>query len=213
MRQQFGNLFGHGLHAALLLLPTIVLARLSDVSSSIILFATAICIAAACESSFVARYTQSQRDDSPPQPLRDPVAMNLAMLVGVLLLAILWSAQVEHYLGRGVSGFAQIAGLLALFVGTALRCEAIRELGPQFVSDIRVDGRVVTDGVYAWIRHPSEVGLLLFAFGGPLLLGAWVTALLAVAMLLPVSVWRSRRENFALDAVIVVASNCSRSSL
>ncbi len=33
--------------------------------------------------------------------------------------------------------------------------------------------RVVTNGPYRFLRHPTYVGAILFTWGGPLLLGSW----------------------------------------
>ena len=94
----------------------------------------------------------------------------------------------------------QPAGGLLLAAGIALRVEAIRALGPRFVSDIRVGKSIVRKGIYALLRHPSEIGLLLIAIGGPLLLGATFTAIAAVILLVPTSLWRMHREDIALAA-------------
>jgi protein-S-isoprenylcysteine O-methyltransferase Ste14 len=75
---------------------------------------------------------------------------------------------------------------------------AIQALGNQFISDIQVGSEIVRDGIYAWLRHPSEIGLLLIAAGGPLLVGAPLTAITALLLLLPISLWRMRREDLAL---------------
>ena len=53
-----------------------------------------------------------------------------------------------------------IAGFL---LGLALRVWSIRRLGRFFTVDVAVqhEHRLVTDGPYAWVRHPSYTGLLL----------------------------------------------------
>jgi protein-S-isoprenylcysteine O-methyltransferase Ste14 len=92
----------------------------------------------------------------------------------------------------------QAMGGSLLVSGIILRVEAIRALGNQFVSDIRVERLIVRDGIYAWLRHPSEIGLLLIAIGSSLLLGSIFTAVAAAILLLPTSLWRMDRENVAL---------------
>ena len=69
------------------------------------------------------------------------------------------------------------------------------------MSDIRVATVPVRVGVYAWMRHPSELGLVSIAVGGPLLLGAPLSAAVAASLLGPVSWWRARRENAAWSSV------------
>ena len=69
-------------------------------------------------------------------------------------------------------------GALPFGVGVVLRLVAIRRLGARFTHGVElVPGhRLETQGVYRWMRHPSEVGLLLVGLGTGLLLGSvlWV---------------------------------------
>ncbi|KAJ3746171.1 hypothetical protein DFH05DRAFT_1442935 [Lentinula detonsa] len=87
--------------------------------------------------------------------------------------------------------------------GTILRVLCYRTLGRLFVFELRIqkDHRLVTDGPYAYVRHPSYTGLILSILGaflghassswilqcGPLqnafiqaLTGLWITVAIAV---------------------------------
>ena len=73
-------------------------------------------------------------------------------------------------------------GALPFGAGVALRLMAIRRLGSRFTHGVElVPGhRLETQGVYRWMHHPSEIGLLLVGLGTGLLLGSvsWVPLML-----------------------------------
>lgn len=60
-----------------------------------------------------------------------------------------------------------IAGFLIKLVGTWLRFDAYRQLGPTytFQLSIRKDHKLVTTGVYAIVRHPGYSGAVWFFLG------------------------------------------------
>ena len=65
------------------------------------------------------------------------------------------------------------AGAILVVGGTLFRQWAIRALGEYFTRSVRVspDQRVVEDGPYRWVRHPSYTGGMLAAIGVGLALG------------------------------------------
>ncbi|HXM53964.1 MAG TPA: isoprenylcysteine carboxylmethyltransferase family protein, partial [Candidatus Dormibacteraeota bacterium] len=72
-------------------------------------------------------------------------------------------------------------GLVVMWAGLALRAWSIQHLGGLFraVVVIQPDHRLVTDGPYRHLRHPSYSGALLAALGFGIALGHW-TSLLAL---------------------------------
>jgi protein-S-isoprenylcysteine O-methyltransferase Ste14 len=196
LRRMSRLMFIQFVHAFLLLLPTLVLARSQAIEPAVACFTIGIMLAALLESVFA-----SQHAFAGHLPVRDKVAMRVAALVGVSMLAAFWIAQIERQFTHVSSHGIHAIGAIALALGVGLRVVAIRTLGPRFVSDIRVDSFVVRDGIYAWLRHPSEVGLLLIVAGGTLVLGAPITATVATIVLIPVSRWRMHREDLALSSL------------
>jgi protein-S-isoprenylcysteine O-methyltransferase Ste14 len=83
------------------------------------------------------------------------------------------------------------AGIVAIWVGLAVRIWAVLTLGGSFSTFIQVDAgqAVVTRGPYRWVRHPSYTGLLLIALGFGLGAGNWLSlvicAVVPLAGLLP----------------------------
>jgi protein-S-isoprenylcysteine O-methyltransferase Ste14 len=81
--------------------------------------------------------------------------------VGVVL-----SFQRVGYFGGGSSAFP-IVGLVAIVCGLLFRWIAIFSLKRQFTVDvaIREDHRIVSEGVYRFVRHPAYAGSLLSFLG------------------------------------------------
>ena len=77
------------------------------------------------------------------------------------------------------------AGLVAMVAGLALRTWAIVTLGRWFTLEVGVvpAQRVVEEGPYRVIRHPSYAGALLAFAGSALLLRAWIAAALGALAL------------------------------
>ena len=73
-------------------------------------------------------------------------------------------------------------GLAAMAAGLALRWWAIRVLDRFFTVDVAVhaDHRLVRDGPYRRLRHPSYTGSLLTFLGFGLALGNWASLLVAM---------------------------------
>ncbi|HYP38798.1 MAG TPA: isoprenylcysteine carboxylmethyltransferase family protein [Chloroflexia bacterium] len=96
--------------------------------------------------------------------------------------------------------WARWLGLAVMASGLALRVFAILWLGPMFTRFVQIlpGHRLVTNGPYRFVRHPSYSGLLLFFMGMGLALGDWLSVLLL--LLVPfVGVWyRIRVEEEAL---------------
>ncbi|MFZ5830218.1 MAG: methyltransferase family protein [Planctomycetota bacterium] len=187
---------GHTIHMALLLLPTALLVGPGGVGPSAATFAILVVLATVAESTLTSPCSRSEAARN-----GDPVAVRVAGMVETALLAAFWAAQVEAVaLGPGPL-LLQIAGGGSVAAGILLRLGAIRTLGPRFVTDIDPVGPIVREGIYAWLRHPSEVGLLLLAVGGPMLLGSPLTTLAAAVTFPSVSLRRIRREDAALAAI------------
>jgi len=127
----------------------------------------------------------------------------LARLTGLAVLAILWTGlwdRATH--GPSPLGWMQWAGVLAMLAGVLLRCVAIGQLGSRFVTELAAAGdqALVQDGVYRFIRHPSETGLLAAAAGVCLLMASLPAALLWALLLVPLVLWRVHVEDRHLRA-------------
>lgn len=133
---------------------------------------------------------------SPPAPASgshrsDPTLRAVALGASVLLLgATAYAALRTTGLALSVTG----AGMIA--VGGWLRAAAMRNLGSQFRTEAGAD-TLVTTGIHAAMRHPSELGLLCWTAGLFVAAPGLVAGALAVAQL-PLLVARLRIEEAAL---------------
>lgn len=93
-----------------------------------------------------------------------------------------------------------LIGMPMMIIGMLLRWWSVRVLAEYFTVDvsIRPDHRIVHDGPYRWLRHPSYTGALATFYGFALCLGD-IAALLVVSV--PVTLvflWRIRVEEGVL---------------
>jgi len=129
-------------------------------------------------------------------PCDRPEARTLALPTGLLLLAVHVVGILEHLRGASAPAPLVFGGIVLLEAGVALRLWSIATLGRGFATALG-SARLVTTGPYRFVRHPSELGLLLAAFGGAMMLASPLAALGAV-LLIPLAAVRSRREDVAL---------------
>ena len=116
----------------------------------------------------------------------------VSLLNGLCILACWWISVNTWTTQPIVYAFI---GFSIMAAGSFLRRAAVKQLGEGFVSDINpVAETLQTHGVFRWVRHPSETGLLLCVIGGPLMFGSWLGASVWVAVLVPLSVLRIRLE-------------------
>lgn len=120
--------------------------------------------------------------------------MQFALLAAVAAGPAWFGGGAPGTLWRGVAAALVAAGVtLALVAGRRLG----RNLTPL---PVPVDaGRLVTDGVYAYVRHPIYGGVLLAAFGWAAWHASWGTLVMA-AMLWGLFEVKSRFEERALIA-------------
>lgn len=105
-------------------------------------------------------------------------------LAGSIWLGILLRAWLPALNTPVPTAFA-VAGIVAIWVGLAVRVWAVLTLGASFSTFLQVnaDQAVVTRGPYRWVRHPSYTGLLLIALGFGLGAGNWLS--LAICAVIP----------------------------
>lgn len=98
--------------------------------------------------------------------------------------------------------WARWLGLGVMAAGLVLRVASILWLGPMFTRFVQIlpGHRLVTNGPYRFVRHPSYSGLLLFFIGMGVAFGDWLSvAIMAMLPLLGV-LYRIRVEEGALLA-------------
>ena len=102
------------------------------------------------------------------------------LLVGGIVLALLVARQVPALALPGPSDLWAVAGAAVTLTGLGIRVWAVRTLGRFFrlVVMIQEDHRVVSNGPYRWVRHPSYSGLCLIILGVGISMGNFGSVLL-----------------------------------
>jgi protein-S-isoprenylcysteine O-methyltransferase len=93
-----------------------------------------------------------------------------------------------------------LIGMAMMAAGMLLRWWSIRVLAEYFTVDvsIRPDHRIVRDGPYRWLRHPSYTGALATFYGFALCLGDVAALLIVIVPVTLVFLWRIRVEEAVL---------------
>jgi protein-S-isoprenylcysteine O-methyltransferase len=148
----------------------------------------------------VALYTRRQGNARAGGDWTFPVLV-VAQVVGIDLAYIF----ARHDLGSIDGGVALLAaGAVVGAAGLVLRVWAIHTLGRffNFTVVIQEGHRVVTNGPYRLLRHPSYTGMLLTRLGLGLALGTWASIAAVVLIPMPAMVARILVEERALKEAL-----------
>jgi protein-S-isoprenylcysteine O-methyltransferase Ste14 len=93
-------------------------------------------------------------------------------------------------------------GIMIILLGFALRVWAVTTLGASFRTtvEINVNQKVIKNGPYKLIRHPSYTGLLMFCLGYGIAVQNWLSLIVAVVLPLSALIYRMQVEEKALVA-------------
>ena len=110
------------------------------------------------------------------------VAVLVAMTIGVW--AAVWFEARVPAAKISYQGVTLAVGLVAMWLGIALRQWAVWTLGRLFTIVVRVEANqtVVATGPYRWVRHPSYAGLLMTLLGVGVALDNWLSVLAMVTV-------------------------------
>lgn len=94
----------------------------------------------------------------------------------------------------------ELSGALVCLAGAAIRLHAIAVLADHFTSRVTILGehKLVRDGIYRYVRHPSYLGQILILLGLGALMGNVVAVLAAPFMTTIALLWRIRIEERAM---------------
>jgi protein-S-isoprenylcysteine O-methyltransferase Ste14 len=186
---------GAGLHLLVVLVPA--LAMRADALSP----AIGMLLAIGLTAFFLADAVRSDLVLERKNDGRDRQARCLALANGLAMLGLCWLSLITGATLSIASALPWI-GLAMMLGGAALRHAAIRALGENFVTEVTVTAsqRLVRAGIYSYIRHPSETGLLLGMLGVAVLLSSWMGFAFWLIVLIPLALWRLQLEEAALRA-------------
>lgn len=95
----------------------------------------------------------------------------------------------------------RLTGLAVFAAGTALRVATMMSLGRMFSLRVSVepDHRLVTTGLYRWVRHPSYTSVIVLCVGIALVFRSWFYAALIPSMIFGLSRRMAVEETFLLQ--------------
>ncbi|GEM_PF-4052885 len=116
----------------------------------------------------------------------------IAALTGLSIAAIFLTAIAT---GGSASMVTTSSGAMLMMLGVLLRAIAIRTLGPRFTTELRADGPLVEHGIYGWLAHPSELGLLSVTLGAAIIFRSEPAFAIWLLCTVPLTISRIRAEN------------------
>lgn len=127
------------------------------------------------------------------------LGMQMACLVAFPLA---WVQALRFPKSWDIAVFA--SGLALLAGGSLLRRHCWRMLGASFTGDVqaRADQRIVGEGAYRLLRHPSYTAGIMMNAGIAVALGSWASAALLVVVSFAVYSYRIKVEERALSSVV-----------
>lgn len=143
--------------------------------------------------SFFTRRKTAKEHISEDLHLKVVVKTYTAMIVLCILEFYLFADAANAYL--------VYSGVFLLLCSFLLRWKAISEMeGDWAIDTFAIPSRVRTKNVYAFMRHPYYIGVLLEAVSLNLILGTWMTLLFSTFLLVPFELRRAYLEEQVLSA-------------
>ncbi|GHO46229.1 methyltransferase family protein [Ktedonospora formicarum] len=122
------------------------------------------------------------------------ISLGFLSLIGVMVFSAL-----DHRFGWSpVPGYVSLIGDLLVALGLFVNLLVLREntFGGSSI-EISENQQVISTGLYARVRHPMYVGVLIMVLGVPLALGSW-WGLAIIAITAPVLIFRILDEEAML---------------
>jgi protein-S-isoprenylcysteine O-methyltransferase Ste14 len=133
----------------------------------------------------------ARRMQSGPTAEREATQKLIQTINAVLFCAIVILPSLDHRFGWSVVPLSIVVlGDCLVVAGFAIVFLVFRENAfASAIIEVSADQKVISTGLYAFVRHPMYVGAILIFVGMPLALGSW-WGLVAAALLSGVMIWR-----------------------
>jgi len=132
----------------------------------------------------------------------DPYSAKILVLASYLVLFVsiflfLYRPSLIHSHSRQI---ALIGGSFLVFAGVLLRILAVQTLGRMFTITVRImpNHRLVTEGIYGRMRHPSYTGAICILVAPIFLYAQWFFLPIALAIIIGAYLFRIRVEEALL---------------
>lgn len=123
---------------------------------------------------------------------------------GLQVLAFMLATQTQWAVSADMQGLMVYGGVLIMAAGMLLRMYCWRVLGNFFTPTVTIasDHKVVDQGPYRFVRHPSYLGALLVYAGVGLALHNWMALGVLLAGSFAVYIYRIEVEEQALERAL-----------
>ncbi len=97
--------------------------------------------------------------------------------------------------------YVPLCGLLFIIIGLVIRMAAIKTLAGQFTYTVKIvdDHKLITSGIYKYIRHPSYLGQAFILLGCGLALSDWVSVIILFVPVVIATIYRINIEEVVLS--------------
>ncbi|MEK6874326.1 MAG: isoprenylcysteine carboxylmethyltransferase family protein [Nanoarchaeota archaeon] len=129
--------------------------------------------------------------------LRDKSVLWIFFGMVISLAVMIW----EHVITDPGIDILAIIGSVIFLIGVVIRILARRTLGNFFTYEVMVtkSHRLVTTGIYTYIRHPCYLGIFLLWLGAALILQSRIGLVLVILLLVPALWYRILVEEALLQ--------------
>jgi protein-S-isoprenylcysteine O-methyltransferase Ste14 len=109
--------------------------------------------------------------------------INVIAIISAIIIGYLFS-KLNYFSIAGSFDTQLLIGITLIWLGIALRFWAIQTLGRFFRTTVMIQKghRVIKNGPYRYVRHPSYTGLLLATIGVAIGMGNWIGLILMVSI-------------------------------
>lgn len=147
------------------------------------------------DSIFVFRHTTGAAEN------RDRFSLMLLM-VGSMATLLISTGLAFSAIGTMHFVVVQVAGLVVMGIGIAVRSTAIAQLGRFHTPNVavRTDHQLKVTGLYSLVRHPSYLGALIAYLGLGLALGNWLSLVVIISIVPCLYLYRIHEEDAAMLA-------------
>ncbi|RZN62568.1 isoprenylcysteine carboxylmethyltransferase family protein [Methanonatronarchaeum sp. AMET6-2] len=127
----------------------------------------------------------------------------LAITTSIIISITLTITQIHNLTGQTLTTTRNL-GLLTMTIGLIIRYWSLHTLGKNFNRTVKVERkqRLICNGPYRKIRHPSYLGLILLATSVPIILGQPIGTLITLTLTTTTLKWRMDYEEKTMEQKI-----------
>lgn len=120
--------------------------------------------------------------------------------LGILLNFLIVISITEHFIFARNNILLLIIGILLAIAALVVRHFGVRNLGVSFSEQIKIPEKIITTGLYGYIRHPIYISSMLYVFSLPLILGSYFSLSLSLLICLLLYIRADLEEDILLHS-------------